>query len=98
MKYIIFDLEFNSPFKINRKTNQLAKGNTIPECPQEIIEIGGVKTNARFEIEDTFKTYVRPKLYKKLHPKVKKKTHITIEDLEGGIPIEEAVRLFIEWD
>lgn len=97
MKYIIFDLEFNSPFKINRKTNQLARGNTIPSCPQEIIEIGGVKTNGKFEIEDTFKTFVKPQLYTKLHPKVKKKTNITIEDLLGGVAIQEAISLFKEW-
>ncbi|SNT09658.1 Exonuclease [Anaerovirgula multivorans] len=97
MKYIIFDLEFNSPFKINRKTNQLAKGNTIPLCPQEIIEIGGVKTNSKLEIEDTFKIFVKPQLYTKLHPKVKKKTQITIENLLGGLPIEEAIGLFKEW-
>ncbi|SET52982.1 Inhibitor of the KinA pathway to sporulation, predicted exonuclease [Natronincola peptidivorans] len=97
MKHIVFDLEFNSPFKINRKTNQLARGNTIPLCPQEIIEIGAVKTNDKIEIEDTFKIFIKPQLYTKLHPKVKKKTQITIEELYGGFPIEEGIEHFKEW-
>ncbi|SDK24635.1 3'-5' exonuclease [Natronincola ferrireducens] len=97
MKYIIFDLEFNSPFKINRKTNQLMRGDTNPLCPQEIIEIGAVKTNNEIQIEDTFKLFVRPQLYPKLHPKVKKKTKITKEDLQDGLPFQEAIKAFKEW-
>jgi len=97
MKYIIFDLEFNSPFKIDRKTKQLKKGNTVTMCPQEIIEIGAVKVNANFEIEDTFQMFVKPQLYTKIHPKVKSKTGITIKDLEKGESILNTIETFREW-
>ncbi|MBM7613557.1 3'-5' exonuclease [Alkaliphilus hydrothermalis] len=97
MKYIIFDLEFNSAFKINRRTKQLMRGDTNPQCPQEIIEIGAVKTNLKVEVEDTFKQYVKPQLYTKIHPKVKQKTLITNEDLMMGVPFEEAIDSFKEW-
>ena len=76
MKYIIFDFEFNSSFRIDRRTKKLMKGRANPLCPQEIIEIGAVKTNEEIEIEDTFQMFVKPQLYTKMHPKVKKKTKI----------------------
>ncbi len=97
LKYIIFDLEFNAPYKIDRRTKQLKRGNTNPLCPQEIIEIGAVKVNTDMEIESVFQQFVKPTLYLKLHPKVKSKTHITLEDIEGGTPIQEAIALFREW-
>lgn len=97
MKYIVFDLEFNAPFKIDRKTKQLKRGNTNPLCPQEIIEIGAVKVNEELDIEDTYQQFIKPKLYTKLHPKVRSKTRISSEDLEGGIGIIEAINSFREW-
>jgi len=97
MKYIIFDLEFNSAFSIDKRTKQLAKGDSNPLCPQEIIEIGAVKLNSKLEIEDTFKSFVQPKLYKRIHPKVKQKTKITKEDLSNGLPIDEAIKMFRNW-
>lgn len=97
LKYIIFDLEFNSPFKIDRRTKQLKRGNSIPSCPQEIIEIGAVKVDENIDIVDSFQQFVKPQLYTKLHPKVKSKTQISIEDIEGGVPFKEAIGLFLEW-
>ena len=97
LKYIIFDLEFNAPFKIDRKTKQLKRGNTNPLCPQEIIEIGAVKVTEEFEIEDSFQQFIKPQLYLKLHPKVKSKTQISLEDIQGGIAIDEAIAGFRNW-
>lgn len=97
MKYIIFDLEFNSAFRIDRKTKRLMKGNSNPLCPQEIIEIGAVKVNQDYEIESTFEMYVRPQLYEKLHPKVKQKTNISPEDLITGKTLAEAIEAFQSW-
>lgn len=97
MKYIIFDLEFNTAFSIDKHTKRLTKGDAQPLCPQEIIEIGAVKTNSKLEIEDTFKMFIQPKLYKKLHPKVKQKTKITKEDLLNGLPLKDVLQLFNNW-
>lgn len=97
MKYIIFDLEFNSAFKIDRRTKQLVKGNVNPLCPQEIIEIGAVKTNSRVEIEDTFQIFIKPQLYTKLNPKVKKKTSITNQDLLSGLFFEDSIDMLKKW-
>ena len=45
MNYIVLDLEFNQafPFKSGKKVEP------NPECPFEIIQIGAVKLNERFD-------------------------------------------------
>ena len=50
MNYIVLDLEFNQafPFKSGKKVEP------NPECPFEIIQIGAVKLNERFEQLDSF--------------------------------------------
>lgn len=97
MKRIIYDLEFNTAFSIDKKTKQLKKGNAHPACPQEIIEIGAVKVDENLQIEDLFQVMVKPSLYRRMHPKVKQKTKITREMLDTGIPFPEAINLFREW-
>lgn len=97
MNYIIFDLEFNQPFKINKITRQLECGYINPKIPQEIIEIGAVKLNSIFEIIDTFRIYVKPTVYKYLHPKIKKITKITPNELEYAFPFDKSVKYFQQW-
>ncbi len=97
MKHIIYDFEFNTAFKIDRSTKRLLKGNAHPDCPQEIIEIGAVRIDENLEIEDTFQLMVKPKLYMKMHPKIRQKTKITCDELQTGIPFREAIEAFREW-
>ncbi|HSQ87933.1 3'-5' exonuclease [Romboutsia sp.] len=76
MEYIVFDLEFNQGFdKILNKTvsNQ--------RCPFEIIQIGAIKLDSNFNIIDTFNSYVKPEIYKCIHPFIGKMTGITINDV-----------------
>ena len=97
MTQIIYDLEFNTAFKIDRTTRRLLKGEAHPECPQEIIEIGAVKLSESGDIDDTFQMMVKPTLYHKMHPKIKQKTKITMDQLETGLPFGSAVEAFREW-
>ncbi len=97
MTQIIYDLEFNTAYKIDRITRRLLKGDANPECPQEIIEIGAVKLNDKGDILDTFQMMVKPTLYHKMHPKIRQKTKITIEQLETGVLFAEAVEAFRHW-
>ena len=75
MNYIVLDLEFNQsfPFKSGKKVEP------NPECPFEIIQIGAVKLNERFEQLDTFDAMIRPQIYPRLHPFVEKITGIRAE-------------------
>ena len=79
MKYIIFDLEWNQPFSKGQMINKPIRFSG------EIIQIGAVKTDERFEVEDTFDVMVRPIYYTKMNPKVKKLTGIDNEALMGGM-------------
>lgn len=97
MTQIIYDLEFNTAFKIDRNTRRLLKGDAHPECPQEIIEIGAVKLSEQGDIDDTFQMMVKPTLYHKMHPKIRQKTKITMDQLETGMLFAEAVEAFREW-
>ena len=77
MEYIVFDLEFNQGF--DRKLNKTVSNE---KCPFEIIQIGAVKLDYNFNIIDTFNTFVKPNIYKDIHPFIKKMTGITNEDVK----------------
>lgn len=88
MKYVVFDMEWNQTYGRERP---LSFGRTLSG---EIIEIGAVRLDEDFNVEDTFKIYVRPKFYRKLHSMVKKLTGITSETLSGAPAFAEALEEF----
>lgn len=90
MNYIVFDLEFNQSFDF--KTGSSAKSN--PECPFEIIQIGAIKLNTDFENIGEYNYYIKPVIYKRIHPYVEKITGITQSILDGGVPFAEAFDAF----
>ena len=57
MNYIIFDLEWN-------------QGPEEEQSVGEIVEIGAVKLDDRFETVDELRLYVKPFLYPKLHNRI----------------------------
>jgi inhibitor of KinA sporulation pathway (predicted exonuclease) len=90
MNYIVFDLEYNQPFKIN-------SNNIHYKLLHEILEIGAVKLNENLEIIDTFRIYVKPEVYKKINPRVVKLTKITQYDLQYSFPFTYCYEQFIKW-
>lgn len=78
MYYIVVDLEFNQAYDFE---NNCPKA-PFEECRFEIIQIGAVKLDKDFKVVDTFNAYIKPNLYKKIHPYVKKVTSIEEEMLE----------------
>lgn len=91
MNYIIMDLEWNQavcPAKMVR-TPLLLYG--------EIIQIGAVKTDDKFNLIDKIKINVRPKYYKKMNPHVAQITGITDMQLTSGEMFPQAFRRFKEW-
>ena len=63
MQYIILDLEWNTAFDKRRK-----------EFVNEIIEFGAVKLDEHLEEVDTFSSFVKPVIEKKLTSRVRKLT------------------------
>ncbi len=91
MKYVIMDLEWNQPMCEDRLIREpvVLRG--------EIIQIGAVKLNEAFQVEDEFKQLVTPRYYTRMHYRVAKLTGIKNADLKGGIPFPEAWKRFSEW-
>lgn len=91
MNYIILDLEWNQAVSSARmiRTPVMLHG--------EIIQIGAVKTDDRFNLLDKIKINVRPKYYKKMNPHVEKLTGITQAQLTVGETFPQAFRRFKAW-
>ena len=91
MNYIVLDLEWNQPFssKTAIRTPVFLKG--------EIVQIGAVKLNERFDIIDKFKLMIRPQFYTKIHFAVAKLTKLSNNDLKDGVDFSTAMVRFSRW-
>lgn len=95
MHYIVLDLEFNQGFDFEKNKSV----NLIPTCRFEIIQIGAIKLDKEFKIIDKFNEYIKPNLYKEIHPYVEKITGLTKEFLSDKPlfqEIEPKFKKFIE--
>lgn len=92
MNYIVFDLEWNQCAVESEMV-------TEPVClPGEIIEIGAVKLDDKFQKVDELRLYVKPRCYPKLHHRIVSLTGIRDRDLaEKGLPFPEAYEIFRRW-
>lgn len=91
MQYIILDLEWNQAVSSARmiRSPVMLHG--------EIIQIGAVKTDDKFNLLDKIKINVRPKYYKIMNPHVEKLTGITQAQLTVGETFPQAFRRFEAW-
>lgn len=92
MEYIVFDLEFNQGF--DKKLNKTVSDE---KCPFEILQIGAVKLDSDLNIIDTFNTFVKPNIYKEIHPFIKKMTNIIHEDVKDAPNFPQAFNNFKEF-
>lgn len=65
----------------NSKKTEDSKVNRSLEMPFEIIQIGAVKLDENLEIISTFNKYVKPSLYKEIHPFIQELTGISTDML-----------------
>ncbi len=86
MEYIVMDLEFNQPFDFKKN----AKKTPNPDLPFEIIQIGCVKLNEKFEEIDKLNILIKPVVYKRVHPFVQKLTGFNQSALSKGESFESA--------
>lgn len=91
VKYIVFDMEWN---QTRGPEYRLSDGRLLSG---EIIEIGAVKLNERFIPVGTFKTYVKPVFYKKIHSRIKELTGITNDLLKDAPEFPEAFESFMDF-
>ncbi len=93
MHYIILDLEWNQPLSYNSSAYRAVGGRLL----FELIQIGAVKLNERLEIVDTFNQLIQPTHYVKLHPRIRRITGISQEDLCDKPQFAEAAGRFHGW-
>lgn len=86
MNYVILDLEWNNAYVKKRDATL-----------NEIIEVGAVLLDERLEMVDTFRTFIRASLGKKLHGRVKKLTNISNQDISTGYPFTQVMSEFRKW-
>lgn len=93
MNYIIYDLEFNQEY-IEKNNTDSVKGS---KCPFEIIQIGALKLDEKFNTIATFNRLVKPILHTDLHPYIKRLTNLTIEELNKAEPFIKVYEEFIQF-
>ena len=63
----------------------------------EIIEIGAVKLDSKFNIIDSYSSIVKPRLYKRLQPHVREVLNYDETTLRQGRPFDMVCREFLKW-
>jgi len=91
MNYIVFDLEFNMFFKFKECDS------ANPELKNEIIQIGAVKLNEELETISSFDLIIKPVIYRRMNPYVKRKTNINTSKVVQGTPFVKAIKSFHTW-
>ena len=91
MNYIILDLEWNQAVNAARMIRKPVM------LHGEIIQIGAVKTDDKFNLIDQIKINVRPKYYKIMNSHVEKLTGITQLQLMSGETFPQAFKRFQMW-
>ena len=89
MNYIVFDLEWNQ--------SSAGQEKETGELPFEILEIGAVKLNSRFETEGEFSRLIKPGIYREMHPVTRDIIHLNIEDLDNEESFPEVAEDFLRW-
>ena len=86
MNYIILDLEWDSTFFKPQK-----------RFINQILQIGAVKLNEKFDIVDTFDVTIKSAISKKVTGRFARLTGITNEVMRAGIPFSQAVKEYNAW-
>lgn len=93
MHYIILDLEWNQPLSYNSSAYKAVGGKLL----FEMIQIGAIRMDEKLNIVDTFNQLIQPTHYVKLHPRIKRITGISQEDLCDAPQFAEAAEKFRQW-
>ena len=86
-KYLVIDLEMCRVPKCMKKEYGFRT---------EIIQIGAVKLNSKYEIEDKFSIYVKPE-FGTIDSEIKRLTGISNEDVYDAMYLEDALKEFCKW-
>lgn len=88
MNYVVFDLEWNQATR---------KSGENQDLPFEIIEIGAVKLNDKFEKIGEFSRLIRPSVYHTMHGMTADIVHLSMRELRNEQPFGPVCRHFLKW-
>ena len=83
MQYIIIDLEWNQPLSYDSAVYRRVGSKLI----FEMIQIGAVRVNERMEILDSVSIPIRPQQYVRIHPRIRRMTHLDEETLSNALTL-----------
>lgn len=89
MNYIVLDLEWNQC--------PAGKEYEKPGLPVEIFDVGAVKLDENRNIIDRFSSYIKPRVYTRLHFITMELTHASMEEINSGASFEEVMERFLKW-
>jgi inhibitor of KinA sporulation pathway (predicted exonuclease) len=93
MQFIVLDLEWNQPTSYQSSVYRKIGDSLL----FEVIQIGAVKLNDRFDILDAISIPVRPTHYLTIHPRVRRMTRLGQEELCDAPEFMEAMDRFADW-
>ena len=93
MQFIVLDLEWNQPVSYQSAVFRKIGHSLL----FEVIQIGAVKLSDRFEILDSVNIPVRPTYYLTIHPRIRRMTRLSQEELCDAPQFEEAMKQFFAW-
>lgn len=93
MQYIILDLEWNQPISFYSTTFKRV-GDALQF---ELIQMGAVKLDSERRLISSFSQDIKPSQYKKIHPRIRRITGITQEDIDFAPQFDQAMERFIKW-
>jgi inhibitor of KinA sporulation pathway (predicted exonuclease) len=100
VNYIVYDLEFNQRDYSNKEINNtLTKYDikNISNIPFEILQIGALKLSEDFETVSTFNSFIKPNVYKTIHPHVEALTKITADKITSSKYFIDVYKDFLDF-
>ena len=93
MHYIVLDLEWNQPLNHQNRVYREYGDRLI----FEMIQIGAVKLDGDLNIVDSLSVLIHPTCYQRIHPRIRRMTHLGEEELEDAPLFHEAMDQFVAW-
>lgn len=72
MHYIVVDLEWNQPMSFDSSVFRQVGDRLV----FEMIQIGAVKVDDKYQVVDSISIPIRPQYYVKIHPRIRKMTQL----------------------
>lgn len=93
MHYIVVDLEWNQPLSFDSHVFREVGDRLI----FEMIQIGAVKVDDKYQVVDSISIPIRPQHYVKIHPRIRRMTQLGSEELADAPTFLEAMDQFAAW-